>query len=46
MMAAMMGGMVIQGAMKLPRENRLNDRYPDVKPMSIEQMMMTAWSSK
>jgi hypothetical protein len=44
MMAAMLGSSVVQGSMKIPEENRLNDRYPDIKPTSIEDLMKMAWS--
>ncbi|KAK7408893.1 hypothetical protein QQX98_008954 [Neonectria punicea] len=46
MMAAMMGSMVINGGMEIPKEGRLNDKYPEIKPMSIEEMMTAAWSKK
>jgi hypothetical protein len=43
MMAVMMGNGVIHGAIQIPRENRLNDRYPEIVPMGIEELLTRAW---
>ncbi|KAF6817734.1 NmrA-like family protein [Colletotrichum musicola] len=45
-MSAMLGLMVVQGKMLLPRDGRLNDRFPDIQPKSVESLMTEAWSTK
>ena len=42
-MASMAGLMLLGGEMVLPKEGRLNDKYPEVKLTSIEEFMATAW---
>lgn len=44
--AAMGGNFVLNGDFVIPKEGRLNERYPDIKPMSIEEMLRVAWSGK
>lgn len=38
--------MVLGGAYLLPSEDRLNDVFPDMPPMGIEEMIEKAWSLK
>lgn len=37
---------LIQGKVEVPKEGRLNDRYPEIKPLSIEQLLSQAWGAK
>lgn len=39
----MAGLMLLEGKMTLPEEGRLNDKYPEVKPMGIKEFMAKAW---
>lgn len=43
-MSAMIGLSVVQGKMLLPKDGRLNDKFPDIQPKSIESFMTEAWS--
>ncbi|KAH6683633.1 hypothetical protein F5X68DRAFT_210903, partial [Plectosphaerella plurivora] len=43
-MAAYLGLTVAEGKMVLPKEGRLNDRFPDIKPKSIEDLVAEAWT--
>ncbi|CAI6030275.1 unnamed protein product [Clonostachys chloroleuca] len=43
MMMSMLGLQIIKEELKLPEEGRLNDRYPEVKPMTIAELIATAW---
>ncbi|KAM5349727.1 hypothetical protein ACJ41O_006232 [Fusarium nematophilum] len=43
-MAATMGVMAAGGQLELPKEGRLNDRFPDIRPMSVEELVTKAWS--
>lgn len=45
-MSAMLGLSVVQGTMLLPKEGRLNDKFPDIQPKSIGSFMTEAWSKK
>lgn len=45
-MSAMLGLSVAQGTMLLPKEGRLNDKFSDIQPKSIERFMTEAWSKK
>lgn len=40
---SMLGLQLIKEELKLPEEGRLNDRYPEVKPMTIAELIATAW---
>lgn len=43
-MSAMLGLSVVKGELLLPKDGRLNDKFPDVQPKSIESFMTEAWS--
>ena len=46
MMMAMLGVAVVEGEMLLPKEGRLNDRFPEVQITSIEDLITRAWTGK
>ncbi|KAL0944654.1 NmrA-like family protein [Colletotrichum truncatum] len=46
MMAVVVGLQVVEGKLALPKEGRLNDKYPDIQPLSINAFMAKAWSKK
>lgn len=45
-MCAYLGLGVVNGKLLLPKEGRLNDRYPEVKPLTIDQLLAEAWGAK
>lgn len=45
-MVAMLGFAVAQGQMLLPKDGRLNDKFPSIQPKSIESFMTEAWSKQ
>ncbi|KAM0491809.1 hypothetical protein ACHAP8_010313 [Fusarium lateritium] len=45
-MMSMVGLQLIEGGLALPKEGRLNDRYPDIKPMTIAELIAKAWKKK
>ncbi|KAL6915406.1 hypothetical protein ACHAPO_009909 [Fusarium lateritium] len=45
-MMSMAGLQLIEGGMALPKEGRLNDRYPDIKPMTIAELIAKAWKKE
>ncbi|CAG9976122.1 unnamed protein product [Clonostachys byssicola] len=45
-MMSMIGLQLIKGELELPKEGRLNDRYPEVKPMTIAELISKAWKKE
>ena len=45
-MAAAVGISVAEGQLALPKEGRLNQKFPGIHPMSIEELIKKAWSEK
>uniref|UniRef100_A0A0B7KC18 NAD(P)-binding domain-containing protein n=1 Tax=Bionectria ochroleuca TaxID=29856 RepID=A0A0B7KC18_BIOOC len=43
MMRSTIGLQLIKGDLELPKEGRLNDRYPEIKPMTIAELIAKAW---
>ncbi|KAF6815146.1 NmrA-like family protein [Colletotrichum plurivorum] len=46
MMAAMLGLSIAQEKMLLPKDGRLNDKFPDIQPKTVKAFMTEAWSIK
>ncbi|RSL53855.1 hypothetical protein CEP53_007604 [Fusarium sp. AF-6] len=46
MLLAMFGALVAEGDMALPKEGRLNDRFPEIKPMSVDELITRTWTGK
>lgn len=44
--SAWLGLYVVQGKMLLPKDGRLNDKFPDIQTKSIERLMTEAWSKQ
>jgi hypothetical protein len=42
-LTAMLSRLTITGLFKLPAENRLNDRFPDIQPVKMKQFLQDAW---
>ncbi|UPK95236.1 hypothetical protein LCI18_006171 [Fusarium solani-melongenae] len=45
-MMAMLGVSVVEGEMLLPKEGRLNDRFPEIQTTSIDDLIARAWTGK
>ncbi|ROT36480.1 nmrA-like family protein [Sodiomyces alkalinus F11] len=45
-MNVLFGLATISGRMIVPKENRLNERLPDIRPMTIEELITKAWAGK
>ncbi|GFF79742.1 isoflavone reductase homolog P3 [Aspergillus udagawae] len=42
-MTALVSRLTIAGVFKLPDQNRLNDRFPDLQPVKMRQFLQDAW---
>ncbi|KAF4250708.1 hypothetical protein CNMCM8980_010649 [Aspergillus fumigatiaffinis] len=42
-MTALVSRLTIAGVFKLPDEDRLNDRFPDIQPVKMKQFLQDAW---
>ena len=42
-MTALVSRLTIAGVFKLPAENRLNDKFPDLRPVKMKQFLQEAW---
>ncbi|KAF4486466.1 Oxidoreductase BOA1 [Colletotrichum fructicola Nara gc5] len=45
-MTSFFGRLIICHRMEMPKERRMNDRYPDIHPVSIEEMIDKAWMGR
>ncbi|KAI8717649.1 NmrA domain-containing protein [Fusarium sp. LHS14.1] len=45
-MVSLFGRMTISGAFRLPDENRINDKFPGLQPMTAEELLTMAWAGK
>lgn len=45
-LAVMMGMTMMSGEMAMPKEGRLNEKYSEIRPMGIEELLEAAWSKK
>jgi len=43
---ALVSRLTVNGVFDLPRENRLNDRFPDVRPVTIKEFLGKAWGGR
>ncbi|EQB47239.1 hypothetical protein CGLO_13637 [Colletotrichum gloeosporioides Cg-14] len=46
LIAAMSGLIIVQNKMLLPKDGRLNQKFPDIQPISVESFMAEAWAKK
>ncbi|KAF7169732.1 hypothetical protein CNMCM5623_002384 [Aspergillus felis] len=42
-MTALVSRLTVAGVFKLPDQNRLNDRFPDIQPVKMRQFLQDAW---
>ncbi|EAL93729.1 conserved hypothetical protein [Aspergillus fumigatus A1163] len=42
-MTALVSRLTVAGVFKLPDENRLNARFPDIQPVKMKQFLQNAW---
>ncbi|TEA12126.1 Oxidoreductase swnN [Colletotrichum sidae] len=45
-MAPSLGLMITTGALRLPLEGRLNDRFPEIHAATVEELLTQAWAGK
>ncbi|KAL2876961.1 hypothetical protein SGCOL_007792 [Colletotrichum sp. CLE4] len=45
-MMALFGLMSVEGRILVPEGNRLNDKYPEIHPVGIEELLTAAWTGK
>ncbi|KAK1524129.1 uncharacterized protein CCOS01_09216 [Colletotrichum costaricense] len=45
-MIALFGLMSVEGRILVPQGNRLNGKYPDIRPIGIEELLTKAWTGK
>ncbi|KAF4780825.1 hypothetical protein HER10_EVM0003012 [Colletotrichum scovillei] len=45
-MIALFGLMSVEGRILVPEGNRLNAKYPDIRPTGIEELLTKAWAGK
>ncbi|KAK1489501.1 hypothetical protein CABS01_12652 [Colletotrichum abscissum] len=45
-MIALFGLMSVEGRILVPQGNRLNAKYPDIRPIVIEELLTKAWAGK
>ncbi|KAI8668084.1 NmrA domain-containing protein [Fusarium keratoplasticum] len=45
-MVSLFGRMTISGSFRLPDENRINDKFPGLRPMTAEELLTMAWAEK
>lgn len=43
---ALVGRLVVNGVFDLPRENRLNARFPDVRPLTMREFLEQTWQKQ
>ncbi|KXH57122.1 hypothetical protein CSAL01_09892 [Colletotrichum salicis] len=45
-MMALFGLMSVEGRILVPEDNRMNDKYPEIHPVGIEELLTEAWTGK
>ncbi|KAF4816051.1 Oxidoreductase BOA1 [Colletotrichum siamense] len=45
-MTSFFGRLIIGHLMEMPKEKRMNDMYPDIRPVSVEEMIDKAWMGR
>lgn len=45
-MVCFAGLTILRGELALPKQGRLNEKYPEIKPMTIEELMTKAWKEE
>lgn len=45
-MLSTIGLQLMEGGLELPKEGRLNEQYPNIKPMTIAEFMAKAWKKE
>jgi hypothetical protein len=43
---ALVSRLTVNGVFDLPKVNRLNDRFPDVRPITMKELLEKAWRSQ
>ncbi|KAF9872917.1 hypothetical protein CkaCkLH20_09427 [Colletotrichum karsti] len=45
-MNSFFGRLIINHLMEMPKENRLNAKYPDIRPITVQEMVEEAWKGR
>ncbi|KAJ5708233.1 hypothetical protein N7488_008034 [Penicillium malachiteum] len=45
-MTALVSRLTVNGVFQLPKENRLNERFPEVRPITVREFMEKYWAGK
>ncbi|WYZ46748.1 hypothetical protein EsH8_IX_000973 [Colletotrichum jinshuiense] len=43
---AMFGRMAVGGHLMMPRENRLSDKHPDIRPLTVKELLAKTWAKQ
>lgn len=43
---ALCSRLVVNGVFQLPKENRLNTRFPDVRPITMRELLEKSWKGR
>lgn len=45
-LAALFGRLAVDGHLQLPRHGRLNEKYPDIQPTTLQEVLDKAWAGR
>ncbi|KAK6218582.1 hypothetical protein QIS74_06462 [Colletotrichum tabaci] len=40
------GRTIIQGYLAMPKENRISDKHPDIRPLTVDELLAKSWGAK
>jgi hypothetical protein len=40
---ALVSRLTVNGVFELPKENRLNDKFPDIQPITMKKLLEDSW---
>ncbi|GKT67028.1 NmrA-like family protein [Colletotrichum tofieldiae] len=43
---SMFGRMTISGFLRMPKENRMSDKHPDIRPLTVDELLAKTWGAK
>lgn len=45
-MTSFFGRLIVRHLMEMPKQKRMNHKYPDIRPVSAEEMIDKAWMER
>lgn len=45
-MTSFFGRLIVRHLMEMPKQKRMNHKYPDIRPVSVEEMIDKAWMGR